>query len=229
MTKFSNTKRALVSSILVLAMCFSALVGTTFAWFTDSVTSSENVIQTGTLEIGMYWVEATENPSDATLTWNDAATGPIFNNTYWEPGYVEAKHVKIANEGSLAFKYKLVITPLGEYSKLADVIDVYFVNNATTALTRGDLAGLTPVGTLKDLIEDPDGAAYGLLLEDKTTVVSIALKMQESAGNEYQNLSIGTDFSVQLIATQSSYESDAFGTDYDAVVPSPELPALLKT
>ena len=40
--------------------------------------------------------------------------------------------------------------------------------------------------------------------------------MQESAGNEYQNKSIGTDFSIQLIATQLAHENDSFGNDYDA-------------
>ena len=53
MTTKHSTKRMLIASILVLAMCFTALVGTTFAWFTDSVTSSGNKIQSGTLKVDL--------------------------------------------------------------------------------------------------------------------------------------------------------------------------------
>ena len=40
MTKTRNTKRALLASALALLVCVSMLIGSTFAWFTDSVTSA---------------------------------------------------------------------------------------------------------------------------------------------------------------------------------------------
>jgi hypothetical protein len=168
----------------------------------------------------MYWAKGTEDPSSA--DWKDASQGAIFNSELWEPGYVEARHIKIANVGTLALKYKLAIAPNGEVSELADVIDVYFVDPAQIA-TRDSLATLTPVGTLRQMIDDPDGAAYGsLLAEDESTeeiesvkTVTIALKMRENAGNEYQNLSIGTNFSIVLMATQMTAESDGFDNQYD--------------
>lgn len=220
MTNLKTTKRALLSSVVALLVCFTMLLGTTFAWFTDSVTSANNIIQTGTLDVEMYWAKGTEDPSSA--DWKDASQGAIFNSELWEPGYVEARHIKIANVGTLALKYKLAIAPNGEVSELADVIDVYFVDPAQIA-TRDSLAALTPVGTLRQMIDDPDGAAYGsLLAEDESTeeiesvkTVTIALKMRENAGNEYQNLSIGTNFSIVLMATQMTAESDGFDNQYD--------------
>lgn len=220
MTNLKSIKRALLSSVIALLVCFSMLVGTTFAWFTDSVTSSGNIIQTGTLNVGMYWAEGDVDP--ASVTWTDASEGAIFNNDKWEPGYVEAKHLKVTNEGTLALKFKLVIVPNGEVSELADVIDVYYLDSATQ-VTREALATATPVGTLRDMIEDPDGAAYGYLLaEDESTeeiesvkTVTIAFKMRETTGNEYQNKSIGTDFSIQLLATQYTYEEDGLDNQYD--------------
>ena len=222
MTNTKNTKRALLSSVLALFLCFAMLLGTTYAWFTDSVTSAGNIIQSGTLDIEMYWAKGTEDPSSA--DWKDASQGAIFNSELWEPGYVEARHIKIANVGTLALKYKLAIAPNGEVSELADVIDVYFVDPAQIA-TRDSLAALTPVGTLRQMIDDPDGAAYGsLLAEDESTeeiesvkTVTIALKMREEAGNEYQNLSIGTNFSIVLMATQDNVEKDAFDENYDDI------------
>ena len=73
MKKFS-TKKALVLSVLSLCLCLAMLLGTTFAWFTDEVTSSGNIIQTGTLKVGMYWVEGDEVvPAKGDAAWIDAS------------------------------------------------------------------------------------------------------------------------------------------------------------
>ena len=115
------TKRALLSSVLALFLCFSMLLGTTYAWFTDSVTSANNIIQSGTLDVEMEWAEGKEIPSSA--NWKDASTGAIFNYDRWEPGYVEAKHLKITNAGTLALKYQLRILANG-------VVSTYTYNKA---------------------------------------------------------------------------------------------------
>ena len=223
MTNTKNTKRALLSSVMALFLCFAMLLGTTFAWFTDSVTSAGNIIQSGNLDVEMYWADGDEDP--ATLTWNKVDGSPIFNNDKWEPGYVEAKHIKIANEGNLAFKWRLRIVPNGEVEELADVIDVYYIEGATQ-LTREMLDAATPICTLRDLIDDVDGAAHGALLPAGETATdayervgevtaTIAFKMREDAGNEYQGKKIGTDFSLHLMATQYTYENDSFDDQYD--------------
>ena len=62
-----------------------------------------------------------------------------------------------------------------------------------------------------------------LINKDEADTVTIAFKMQESAGNEYENLTIGSDFTVQLIATQEQAESDSFGPTYDADARSPHI------
>lgn len=223
MTKRKSTKSALFTSTLALFLCFTMLLGTTYAWFTDSVTSAGNIIQTGNLNVEMYWADGDEDP--ATLTWNKVEGQAIFNNDKWEPGYVEAKHIKIANEGNLALKWRLRIVPNGEVEALADVIDVYYVEGATQ-LTRETLKNATPVCTLRDLINDVDGAAHGALLPSGKTATNdyervgevtatLAFKMRENASNDYQGKKIGTDFSLQLLATQYTYEADSFDKDYD--------------
>ena len=222
MTKYS-TKRALIASLLTLALCFTSLIGTTFAWFTDSATSGGNVIKSGKLDVVLEWAEGDEDPT--AVTWKNAEDGAIFNYDKWEPGYVEAKHLKIKNAGNIAFKYKLSIVPDGTVEELADVIDVYYVEGATL-ITRDSLAGLTPVGTLRDMIEEPDGAIHGALLpagESATNAyervgevtATIAFKMREDAGNEYQEKQIGAEFAIQLLATQYAYENDSFNNQYD--------------
>ena len=227
MTKTRSTKRALLMSGLALLMCVAMLVGSTFAWFTDSVTSSGNIIKSGTLDVEMYWAKGTEAPESA--SWNDASKGAIFNYDLWEPGYVEAKHIKISNVGSLALSYQLRVVANGTVSKLGDVIDVYYFDNATQ-LTRGTAITGTKLGTLTEIFgteKNLSNAVYGDLLANKEKTVTIAFKMQESAGNEYQNLSVGTDFSVELIAVQHTYEKDSFDENYDKNALSAAVPAAL--
>ena len=215
MTKMYSTKKALFASALSLLLCFSMLLGTTFAWFTDSVTSEGNIIQTGNLDVEMYWADGTKAiPADEN-GWTDASTGAIFNYDKWEPGYVEVRHIKIANEGTLALKYQFNIIANGDVSDLADVIDVYFVDPAVQVADRAALNGVAPVGTLTEVLAGMPGNASGELLAKESATITLALKMKETAGNEYQNKSIGSSFTIQLLATQLASEFDSFDDQYD--------------
>jgi len=219
MTKTKSTKRALLTSALALLMCVSMLIGSTFAWFTDSVTSSGNIIKSGTLDVTMEWADGTKAvPADDSSDWTDASKGAIFKSELWEPGYTEVRHIKIANEGTLALKYQLNIIANGEVSKLADVIDVYYVDPAVQVADRTALTDNNKLGTLSAVLEQINTTASGNLLAGEKDTITLALKMQEDAGNEYQNLAIGSDFSIQLLATQLTSESDSFNNQYDDIV-----------
>jgi len=221
MTKTKSTKRALLMSALALLMCVSMLIGSTFAWFTDSVTSSGNIIKSGTLDVTMEWKDATT--TGAQQTYKDASAGAIFNYDLWEPGYVEAKNIKISNVGTLALKYNLNIAANGEVSELADVIDVYFAEGEYTLASR-EMTELTLVGTLSDILDGMPANMAGDLEANTADTVTIALKMQEDAGNEYQGLSIGSDFKVVLMATQDNVEKDSFDENYDDIdVPEKDI------
>ena len=226
MTSKKTTRRALLSSMLALLLCVSMLVGSTFAWFTDEVTSTGNIIKSGTLDVVM-------THSDDNQKWEDASQGAIFDYQYWEPGYTQTKYVKVVNNGDLAFKYQLHIIPnelpvAGEVN-LAEVIDVYMFDPSAT-VDRAAIAAATPVGTLADMMSAGNGAANGTLLpaEGKGSdnyndidaphgeiTYCIVLKMREEAGNEYQDLSVGEGFKVQLNATQYTWEKDSFDHEYD--------------
>lgn len=228
MTSLKATKRALLSSILALILCFAMLVGTTFAWFTDEVSSKGNKIQAGTLEIDML-------VRDANGIYNsvkDSGT-PIFNYDKWEPGYVDVANVKVENKGNLALQYGMQIVTDGlvgsiidEKVMLSDVIDVYYAAEEVILADRAafDTAvadkELKLVGTLTDVLFG-GSMIKDTLLEGESDYATIVLKMKESAGNEYQGLSVGTSFDIKIFATQLAYESDAFDNQYDVI----ELPS----
>ncbi len=51
MTKHKSPKRAWLMSVISMLMCCAMLIGTTFAWFTDTVTSGKNIIKAGNLDV----------------------------------------------------------------------------------------------------------------------------------------------------------------------------------
>ena len=228
MNNNKTTKRALGSSIVALLICFTMLVGTTYAWFTDTVTSTGNVIKSGTLDVALTWSDKYD-ADDANMTWNDVEdenTDPIFAYELWEPGFTQVRYLKVENKGTLALKYKLQIvvhneTVNGTDVKLSDVIDVYYASSKVEVPDR-DLEhndNLTYLGTLTQYLEG--SVVSGELLaknhdDYESDYATLVLKMQESAGNEYQNLSIGTSFDIMLFATQLTHEKDSFDATYDA-------------
>ena len=212
MTKTKSTKRALLLSALSLLMCVSMLIGSTFAWFTDSVTSAGNKIQAGTLKIDLELLDKTSG------AWNSIKEDKtaLFDYDLWEPGYTEVKILKIENEGSLALKWMAKFVSEENLGILADVIDVYVCPSAT-ALTYPadrDLTGYEYVGTVRDFVNTIEDTTYGSLKAEEEAYLGIALKMQESAGNDYQGKTLGA-FDIQIVATQLTYESDSFNNQYD--------------
>ena len=142
-----NTKRSLVASVIALMLCFSMLLGATYAWFTDFTGSSGNIIHSGELNAEMYWADELD-PS----VWNAVdSEQPIFTYDNWEPGYTDVKYIKIKNAGDLSFKWRLFISAVGEVTDIADVIDVYYVNPVSSTLVSVD--GISLTGSLSEVVE----------------------------------------------------------------------------
>ncbi len=211
MTNSKHTKRALLASVLSVVLCCAMLIGSTFAWFTDSVTSSGNKIQAGNLNIDLLVKD--ENGKYQSVKESNA---PIFNYDKWEPGYTVVKNLKVSTTGKLSLKYTMDIVAKGEISKLADVIDVYYAAEEVDVTDRG-LTGLAKLGTLRDVLEGKESTVINDILipaENAEDFATIALKMREEAGNEYQGMSTG-EFDLQIVAAQYTHETDSFDDQYD--------------
>lgn len=211
MNKIKSTKRAFLMSILSLVMCVSMLVGSTFAWFTDSVTSVGNKIQAGTLKIDLELLE-----EDGSWTSIKESKEAIFDYENWEPGYTEVKIFRVTNEGNLALKWVAKLVSANALTALADVIDV-FVNTSATEYPeeRNELEGWDNVGTLATFINTIEETTYGSLEAGEAAYLGLALKMQEKAGNEYQGMDLGGVFDIMIMATQLTAEEDSFDKQYD--------------
>ncbi len=215
MTNANSTKRALLASVMAMLLCFTMLLGTTFAWFTDMATSSGNKIVAGSLKVDLEVLEA-DNTTWTSVKDSNAA---IFDYTNWEPGYTQVKILRVVNEGTLAFKWKATLSSTAGVSDLAKVIEVYVSETITTYPTdRADLSGWDKLGTLDKFIDTIEATTFGSIepndAKDANQTLAIAFKMQEDAGNEYQEMTLG-EFDLTITATQLEFESDSFGKDYD--------------
>ena len=123
MTKSTNTKRALLLSVLSLFCCVAMFIGSTFAWFTDSATASVSSITSGKLDVELIDASSKQPVTEA-LSWVKAQGAPADEAVLWEPGCTyELPAVMVANKGNLALKYKLSIEVADGDKRLLDVID----------------------------------------------------------------------------------------------------------
>ena len=52
----NTIKRSLLASVFALVLCVAMLVGSTFAWFTDTATTGVNKIQSGKLDVKLTYL-----------------------------------------------------------------------------------------------------------------------------------------------------------------------------
>ena len=199
------TKRALLTSVMALVMCVVMLVGTTFAWFTDTASTGVNKIQAGNLDVGLEmkdangkWVSA-EGKTLTFKTKDNRAADQIL----WEPGCTyELPELRVVNNGNLALKYMIKITGIKGDAKLNEVIKWTITDSATNADIVTAATDTTP-------------AEYKLLNANAAHTLTIMGEMDKNAGNEYQGLSID-GISITVYATQYTYEKDSINDQYDA-------------
>ena len=246
MTKTKSTKRALLMSALSLLMCISMLIGSTFAWFTDSVTSANNIIQSGTLDVVLEYK----------TNWSDE-WAPVDENTkifkdgaLYEPGYTEVVYLRVSNAGSLALKYMLSfnianeessINVYGDEFKLSDYLQIgaYVQDEYSSRFNYADILMPSMFGSRESALSNVElntissadavirNNAPVLPGEETAQVVALVLTMPETVGNE-ANTKAGVEapyieLGIRLHATQFTHEKDSFDNQYDANVDQPAV------
>ena len=214
-----SKKSALLMSFTSLLICVAMLVGSTFAWFTDTATTGVNKIVSGKLKVDLVaadgetsltgegdkllWTQKVVGEGDGALKAVETEGRPL-----WEPGVnFLTQGFKIANKGNLALKWKVEVNKgttaanAGGYD-LLDVIDFSVV----TKKTATDEPTETPLATFEGQLKE----------ENSVSAATYYIKghMQESAGNNYQSLTLD-GITITVYATQLNYENDSIGPDYD--------------
>ena len=107
MTSSKSTKRALISSALAILMCAAMLIGTTFAWFTDTASTGVNKIVSGNLKVDIIRAESDSHIEMLNFTKAAMTDAEAGAEILWEPGcrYL-TEGFRIANKGNLALTWK---------------------------------------------------------------------------------------------------------------------------
>ena len=227
MAKKNHAKKALISSLLALFICFTMLIGTTFAWFTDSAVSANNVIKSGNLDIAVEYTLDGENWADL-----DGAE-VLFKDVLWEPGHTRVVALKIKNAGNLALKYaanmNIVKETVGKNKEGGDIVLSDILEVSTLVQQTGQIGDIA----LSLAFSGENSVAYentadfkdsSVLREDVELAPGvehyaiIKIDMPETVGNEANHN--GTDipeitFGINVLATQYTSESDSFDNQYD--------------
>lgn len=166
-------KGSVAASVVSLVLCCVMLLGTTFAWFSTSVSSSVNAIQSGSLKIDLVDKDGKSLVGETIAI----ASKTGFTTTFWEPGCEATfQDVYVKNESNIDVKYEIKVVGLDGDAKLLDAIT--FEDN-----TADFAAGAT------------------LAAGETSDAIKISAKMDENAGNQYQNLT-ADGIAVVVYATQ---------------------------
>ncbi|MBE5731928.1 MAG: hypothetical protein E7353_02730 [Clostridiales bacterium] len=225
MAKKKSFKKALVMTILSMVGCLSMFAGTTFAWFTDSVTSTENIIKAGNLDIELYYDNDAEKEN-----WQvfDENKNVFIENALWEPGHTEVIKFKIKNAGSLALKYQFKtyidtetesINVNGDKFKLSDFIkyavvegDHDYDRDSAVKAVDADAVALNQTYSSSLKLNAGEERIVTMVVYMPTTVENDANAKKDAP---VPQINLG----IALNATQLEAENDSFGPDYDASAP----------
>ncbi len=211
-------KKSLLASGLALLVCFALLMGSTFAWFTDSVTNTGNRVEAGTLAVDLLMDKGDGNGYVSI----DKGQGDIFeedgNGYNWEPGMTQVVYLAVQNQGTLSIKYNINLEILED--GLAPALEFAVADG----VQYGGLSSWDEVSAGANVVADyiVDGminaAPQGQLSAGETEYFALAVHMAEEAGNEYMNESFAMD--VRVVAGQYTEETDGFGSNqYDDDAP----------
>lgn len=213
--KKTQKRHALLMSALSLLLCVSMLVGTTFAWFTDEVTSGMNIIAAGNLDIELL-ADGVKVESDTKL-FADVAL--------WEPGVVVYENLQIANVGSLALKYQMNLNFGKENTlnghKLSEVLQIAIVDPIPQGADRAAVLASVQNATSLEDFSIAGSLTAGAKTEEKAVVIFWAPGENDNLynANNGQKTSdkkpLSIEFGVKLFATQQTEEKDSFDHLYD--------------
>ncbi len=227
-------KSAILMSILSILLCMTMFLGTTFAWFTDTASTSVQTITAGNIDVELQYYDGTV---DASGKYNEdkwvSAEGkniPLLNEAgtkfipseqiVWDlNSKYKIPELRVVSKGNTAIKYELAIgcgLPEEGEKDLAEVIKLKV--NGTTSVAEYD-------DTLRNHIKN--GIKYSGIIKQGNTkeeivIYSFELYMPTDVPTEYNGSKLnGLSFTV--VATQAPSETDSEGNAYDSSAVLPDV------
>ena len=225
MNESTKTKKALRGSLLALFLCIVLLIGTTFAWFTDTASTGVNKIQAGNLDVELEY-------STDCSTWKTAnqTTQMFDDDALWEPGHTEVVYLRVKNVGNLALKYNIATNSYDMERGKNAAGDLFYIDKylkigtaqTDTAFANREAAIAAIADTEKTIAKETQISKDWTVLKagEKSAPTAVVLYMPTTVGNEANNVQSWRKPSLKGLglvvnATQATVESDSFNNTYD--------------
>lgn len=114
-------KSALILSLLIFVLWMMMGTGTSLAWFTDTSEEVQNIFH-----FAEFQLEVSHQISDGTYELVDGQTNLFDDEALYEPGYVQVVYLKVKNNGTVPFDFKVAVNVL-DYSTPTNVFGKTFV------------------------------------------------------------------------------------------------------
>ena len=225
MNESTKTKKALRGSLFALFLCIVLLIGTTFAWFTDTASTGVNKIQSGNLDVELEY-------SKDCVNWETANqnTQMFDDNVLWEPGHTEVVYLRVENAGNLALKYNIATNSYDMERGKNAAGDLFYIDQylkigtaqTNTEFANREAAIAAIADTEKTIAKETQISKDWTVLKagKKSTPIAVVLYMPTTVGNEANNVQSWRKPSLKGLgivvnATQATVESDSFNNTYD--------------
>lgn len=239
-SKVNKTYYAFLASFLSLILCLTALMGSTYAWFTTSASTGVDTIQSGTLSVSLEYAKQPESSTE--LTWSSATSSTdMFSGALWEPGHTEIVYLEIMNTGDFALKYNLYLnykdTAKGTNAAGNEIALSSYLKYGLISLGGDTCTVYTDSSSAISKVSNPSyiSAISGSQASDITlnkngdkTYYALVVWMPDDENSKNVNYIGDTApeiaLSINAQAKQNTVEYDSFSNDYDTSAEYNKLP-----
>ena len=213
-----SKKFSLIVCASSLVLCAGALIGTSYAWFTDTASNVDNNIQTGNFDLELKKYDAS---TDEYINAEEEGVKLFDENKLWGPNDYEIVYLAFTNNGDYDLSYMIDVNVYdftGEAS-LSDAFEFgmiysYGVNEESPVFaswTASDDSGFADYGDKNPSLNSFTGIfplseqhyvqgeadyAFTTLSAHETHYLALGIHMLSTAGNDFINQNFKIDFNM---------------------------------
>jgi hypothetical protein len=179
-------KKTLLSAALMMVFSVTMLLGTTYAWWSETIVVDENILQMGDLDLKVELADPAEDVNGVRTWYNlgdEYTTTGIFETTKTlEPGSTDTRVVRVTNDGSIPLAFN-VFVDVDETNQLIPYVDftvtgaglnythtIYDISSGWIVLQPGEVIDFNVTYNVKTTLGDTDNGFFGEGLDLPFTV-----------------------------------------------------------
>ncbi len=203
--------RSLCVSILCMFLSTVMLVGTTMAWFSDSLQTGVYTITSANFSTTVYYCTDLSNAEGVPNNWQrlNPSNTTLFGGGSLSSGDGQVAYLKLVSNSTIPLKYKFTLTAFGESGNIGNLslAGCQYKNdsdgNNNVALTERDLATANPTPdpvSSQEVVFDVPAAT-----KDNTPAIVYAVLKLTCSSTEQTTY----NFSLKLAITQTDPSAQA--------------------